>query len=114
MKTNHYDYIQSLINPFLLPSKCSITDYLNSLSLFKQRLLLHVFTLLPLQRPEFKEYADIWNAISASNIVPSTEGIIPLLCLRGVYVKDTSESRFLEVLRNPGIAPNCDGFEECI
>ena len=92
---------------------CSIEDYLQSLSLFKQRLLLLVFTLLPLQRPEFKDYADIWNSINSTNVIKSTEGIISLLCLRGVYVHDTSETRFLEVLENPGIAPNCEGFEEC-
>lgn len=110
---NHYDYIRAVIDPFLLPFVSPITDYLTSLSLFKQHLLLHVFTLLPLQHPEFKDYAEIWESINSSRIIPSTSGIIPLLCLRGVYAKDPSESRFLEVLIDTGIAPNSEGFEEC-
>ena len=101
----------------------AVEQFLTSLSLQQQHLLLLLFSLVSVHTsPELNDFAYLHTLLSSLPLLPCSQGIIPLLCLKGVYQLETrvedndnnDDKRMVDVVKSDGIEPNKDGYDECM
>ena len=116
----------------------TVTTFLQSLTIQQQHLLLLIFTSIPIYEfSEFDDFSHLHSLLLHLPIINNPSGLIPLLCLKGVYLLEKksmqprenhehheshegtegegycSKTRIDEVLHSEGIAPNQEGYDEC-
>lgn len=138
---------QSNTNPFMDHQSIedvitTITSFLQHLTIQQQYLLLFIFTSIPIyEYSTFDDFAKLHSLLMHLPLIDIPSGIIPLLCLKGVYRMEKkylqtgdsnannnnnemheresgeemclSENRVIEVLQSEGMDPNKEGYDEC-
>ena len=124
--SNNQETIKSATN--------TITTFLQTLTIQQQYLLLLIFTSIPIyDYPEFDDFSRLHSLLMHLPLIDNPSGVIPLLCLKGVYQLEKkylqkrndennegieggeccSKNRIKEILHSEGIAPNQEGYDEC-